>query len=37
MMSKIYKVDAATAEHAWIDADGYEEMYRLSIEENEKF
>ena len=37
MMSKIHKVDAATAKHAWIDADGYEDMYRLSIEDNENF
>ena len=36
-MTKIYKVDAETAKHAWIDADGYDEMYRRSIEHNEEF
>jgi acetyl-CoA synthetase len=36
-MAKTYKVDAANAKHAWIDADRYEEMYRHSIENNEDF
>jgi len=36
-MTKIYKVDAETAKRAWLDADGYDEMYRRSIEHNEEF
>jgi len=36
-MKKIYKVDAETAKRAWLDADGYDEMYRRSIEHNEEF
>jgi acetyl-CoA synthetase len=36
-MSKIYEVPQAVAERALIDADGYEEMYRRSIEDNEGF
>jgi len=36
-MGKLHKVDAATAARAWIDADGYEEMYRFSVEDNERF
>jgi len=36
-MAKIHKVDAEFAKRAWLDAAGYEEMYRRSIEENEDF
>jgi acetyl-CoA synthetase len=36
-MAKIHKVDAAFAQRAWLDAAGYEAMYRRSIEENEDF
>ena len=36
-MSKIHKVDPEFAKHAWIDAAGYEEMYKRSIENNEEF
>ena len=36
-MSKIHKVDAATAEHALVDADGYDEMYQRSVDDNEGF
>jgi acetyl-CoA synthetase len=36
-MAKIHKVDPAFAQRAWLDAAGYEAMYRRSIEENEDF
>ena len=36
-MTKIYEVPAAAAERAWIDKDGYEQLYRQSIEDNEGF
>lgn len=36
-MAKIYKVDADTAKRAWLDADGYHDMYRRSVEDNEGF
>ena len=36
-MSKLYKVPAHVAERALIDKNGYEEMYRRSIEDNEGF
>lgn len=36
-MSKLHKVDPDFAKNAWIDAAGYEEMYRCSIENNEEF
>ena len=36
-MSKIYDVDAAFAKKAWVDADGYERMYRHSVENNEQY
>ena len=34
---KTYDVPAAVAERAYIDAAGYEEMYRRSVEDNEAF
>ena len=37
MDAKIHPVSAATRERALIDADGYAEMYRRSIEDNEGF
>ena len=36
-MSTIHKVEAATAEHALVDADGYDEMYQRSVDDNEGF
>ena len=36
-MTKIYDVPKATADRAWIDQKGYEEMYRHSLEDNEGF
>ena len=36
-MGKIYPVSTEWKNNAWIDADGYEEMYRRSIEDNEGF
>ncbi|MGB5347345.1 MAG: acetate--CoA ligase [Woeseia sp.] len=36
-MSKTYDVDASTAARAWIDAAGYETLYRRSINDNEEF
>ena len=36
-MAKIHKVSAETAKRAWLDADGYKEMYQRSIEHNEEF
>jgi acetyl-CoA synthetase len=36
-MEKTYPVPAETAANAWIDNDGYERMYRQSIEDNEGF
>ena len=36
-MTKTYKVAAETAERAWLDAEGYLEMYRRSVEDNERF
>ena len=37
MDAKIHPVSAATRERALIDADGYAEMYRRSVEDNEGF
>jgi len=37
MDAKIYPVSAATRERALIDADGYADMYRRSVEDNEGF
>ena len=36
-MSKIYKVDPAIADRAWLDRAAYDEMYQRSIQENEAF
>jgi acetyl-CoA synthetase len=36
-MSKIYKVDPAIADRAWLDRTAYDEMYQRSIQENEAF
>ena len=36
-MSTIHKVKPAVAKRAWLDAAGYDEMYRRSIEDNEAF
>jgi len=37
MGSKVYPVSAETKARALIDADGYREMYRRSVEDNESF
>ena len=36
-MTKTYDVPQGIAERAWIDASGYADMYRRSIEDNESF
>ncbi len=36
-MSKVYEIDSAVAQRALIDPNGYAEMYRHSIENNEEF
>jgi len=36
-MTKTYKVATETAERAWLDAEGYLEMYRRYVEDNERF
>ena len=36
-MTRTYDVPDSAAERAWIDADGYEEMYRRSIEDSDGF
>ena len=36
-MTDIYPVDDATRARALVDSDGYEEMYRRSVEDNEGF
>ena len=36
-MTKIYDVPGPIAERAWVDRQGYEDMYRRSIEDNEGF
>jgi acetyl-CoA synthetase len=36
-MTKTYDVPGAIAERAWVDQQGYEDMYRRSIEDNESF
>ena len=36
-MQKIYKVPAALAKRAWIDADRYAGFYRQSIDDSEGF
>ena len=36
-MTRTYTVDSAVAEHALVDAAGYEEMYQRSVTDNEGF
>ena len=36
-MTKTYDVPGAVAERAWVDRQGYDDMYRRSIEDNENF
>ncbi len=36
-MTKTYDVPGDTAQRAWVNADGYDAMYRRSLEDNEAF